>query len=84
MAAVVDDAAIPVGIDVAGLDAGGVVDVEGEGGDNDAGQGEEKDEVAHDFSGYRVQGTGHGAPGTGHRKAFSVQERQHVAVLRSG
>jgi hypothetical protein len=40
VAAVVDDAAIPVGVDVAGLDAGGVVDVQGEGGDDDAGDGE--------------------------------------------
>jgi hypothetical protein len=36
-----------VGVDVAGLDAGGVVDVEGEGGDEDAGEGEDDQYVAH-------------------------------------
>jgi hypothetical protein len=47
----VDPAAVPVGIDVAGLDTGGVVDVEGEGGDQDAGEGEDDDQVSHGWLG---------------------------------
>jgi hypothetical protein len=47
-----------VGIQVAGLDAGGVVDVQGEGRDDDAGEGEDEDQIAHDSTGYRVEGTG--------------------------
>jgi hypothetical protein len=71
----VDRAAIPVGIDVAELDAGGVVDVEGEGGDDDADEGEKKDCVAHDISGNREQGTGNREQGTGNReqKALGAQ-----------
>jgi hypothetical protein len=48
-------AAIPVGIDVAELDAGGVVNVESEGGDDDAGEGEQDDQE----TGHRLQVTGY-------------------------
>jgi hypothetical protein len=48
--AVVDDAAVPVLIDGAGLGAGVVVNFEGEGGVDNAGQSNEEDEVAHDLS----------------------------------
>jgi hypothetical protein len=54
----VDAAAVPVGVDVAGLDAGGVMDVEGEGGDEDAGEGEDDDRETHDLPGYREWGVG--------------------------
>jgi hypothetical protein len=63
VAAVVDDAAIPVGVDVAGLDAGGVMDVQGEGGDDDAGEGEEDDEE----TGHRLQVTGYRLQVAGYR-----------------
>ena len=45
--AVVDYAAVPLGVDVAGLGGGGVMDLKSECGDQDAGQGEDCNEIAH-------------------------------------
>lgn len=46
--AVVDDSAIPVRVDGAGLDARVVVNLERQCGINDPGQGNEKDKESHD------------------------------------
>lgn len=51
VAAMVDDAAVPVGVDVAGFDGVGIVDLQGEAGDDDATDGEESDDIAHESAG---------------------------------
>ena len=45
--AVVDDSAVPLGVDVAGLGCGGIVNLQSKCGNHDAGQGEYYDQIAH-------------------------------------
>ena len=64
--AVVDYAAVPLGVDVAGLGGGGVMDLKSECGDQDAGQSEDCNEIAHlVFDATRALGGGRVGVGAG-------------------